>query len=142
MNLSQGLRDLILADPAITALLSPYNGSFAVFTRRPVPEDAKFPMIVISTDVTVNNEDGISYHGPVAVRDIMVYGLNENATQYRDIETLGYALRELFHRTTTPIPVDGYHVIDVQASGPRIAPADNDNEIGRMVELTIRMAKD
>lgn len=141
MNVSEPIRSAIIANGTITSLLTAYAGSFPVFTRRPVPADAPYPMIIISDDVSIGDEDGINDYRLVVVRDVAVYGLNEPHTNYRNVETIGYELRNMFHRIKDAIIVSGYGVIDIIASGPRSAPADSDNEVGRLVTLTIRLSK-
>lgn len=141
MNLAAPIRNAIVANTTITALLQAFQGSFPVFTRVPTPSDSPYPLIVITPDVAISDEDGISDLRPVVVRDVAVYGLNDTAEQYRDVETIGYELRDMFHREKA-LTVPGYHVIDIRVTGPRVAPADTENEVGRMVELTIRLSKD
>lgn len=144
LDLSQSIRDGLLAEPAIAGELPAYgsNGK-TVFTRRPVPSDAPYPMIVISPDVTLNDSyDGINDDRPVVVRDIAIYGKNEPAAAYRQVTDIAYAVRNLFHRTRDIIaPTDDYALIDVRASGPRPAPTDDQQTVGRLVELTVRLSR-
>jgi hypothetical protein len=34
-----------------------------------------------------------------------------------------------------------YHLIDIRASGPRPAPTDDQQTVGRLVELTVRLSR-
>lgn len=138
MDLAAPLRVALVGDSAITNELTAYAGDYPVFTRRPVPEDAPYPMIVVSPDVAIDEQDGINFNRQAQVRDIAVYGKN-NSAEYRAVETLAYAIRSLFHRNSAAISVSGYNVIDIVTSGPIPAPTDDNQTVGRMVTLTVRM---
>jgi hypothetical protein len=132
----------LLNDIVIDAALPAYNSGKAIFTRRPVPSDAPYPMIVISPDVSVSEADGIRDDRPIVVRDIAVYGRNEPAAAYRQVEDIAYAVRHIFHRQRQSLFTNGeYDVIDVRASGPRPAPTDDQQTVGRLVELTVRLSR-
>ena len=62
-------------------------------------------------------------------------------SDYRNVETIGYELRERFHRVRDAIFVEDYNVIDIRASGPIPAPTGDDRLIGRVVTLTIRLQR-
>lgn len=142
LDLTIPLREGLLADAGIVAALPSYgsNGK-TIFSRRPVPSDAPYPMIVISPDVTLSDNDGIDHERPIVVRDIAIYGKNEPASNYRQVEDVAYAVRHLFHSRKDTLPLTGiYKLIDIRASGPRPAPTNDLQTVGRMVELTIRLA--
>jgi hypothetical protein len=139
--LSEPLRTAIVSSSNIISMLPVYLQSYPVFTRRPVPGDAVYPMILISPDITVTDQDGVNDQRPVYMRDVAAYGLNNTPTHYRTVEDIGAALRELFHRNRTAISVSGWGVIDIIAHGPRPAPVDDNDTVGRVVSLTIRLAR-
>jgi hypothetical protein len=139
LDLAAPLRRAIVADAEITALLGSFNGDYSVHTRRPIPEAAGLPMIAISPDVSIRDQDGVRDSRPVIVRDIAVYG--SAAEHYRVVEQIGYLIRDLFHRERYAIEVNQYNVIDIVADGPHPAPVDDASEVGRSVTLTIRLAK-
>lgn len=139
LDLSAPLRTAIIGHTPITSKLATFNGAPAVFTRRPVPD--AYPLVIVSPDIVLSDEDGISDLRPVVVRDIAVYGLNDTAANYRKVEQVGYALRDLFHRQRQAITVIGYRVIDIVAQGPYPAPVDDDTTVGRRVTLQARLAK-
>lgn len=139
MNLAIPLRTAIVGASSIIAELTAYQDSYPVFTRRTVPTDAPYPMIVVSSDVLLGEEDGINDERPVPVRDIAVYGQNDTPANYRKVETIAYALRTLFHRKPGIIIVPGWSVTQILARGPMPAPTDDDQTVGRVVELTIRL---
>jgi len=141
MNVASALRVALVGDSAITALLPVYESDFPVFTRRPAPVDVTFPIIMISPDVMIGNEDGVNDDRPLIVRDVTTYGSNENAGNYRAVEAIAYAVQELFHRKRNSITVAGWSVTDIVANGPISVPDDDEQRIGRMVELTIRLAR-
>ena len=149
LNISEPIREALLGMYPITDLLGTYVGEPSIFTRRPVPSEAAYPMVVISPDVVVYDQDALDRRRPVVMRDLAVYG-QENATRngaqvsdYRVIESLGYELRERFHRQKDVLifPDADYHVIDIVASGPIVAPTGDERLIGRVVTLTIRLQK-
>lgn len=139
LDLSEPLRTAIIGEIAITGSLAVFANAPAVFTRRPVPSEATFPMICVSPDIMISDADGLSSLRPVVTRDVTVYGQQDSA--YRLVEDVGYLLRELFHRRKQSISVVGYHVVDIVASGPRPAPVDDDKLVGRVVTLTVRLQK-
>src|SRR3990167_5381942 len=134
MDLSEPLRTAIVDDATIAALLPIYAGSKTVFTRRPVPDNAAFPIVVISPDIAITDQDGIDDNRPVIIRDVAVYGRND-AASYRAVEAIAYEIRDLFHRRRQSLTVLGWDVVDVVALGPRTAPTDDEQTVGRVVEL-------
>lgn len=141
MNIGPALRAAIVNDSVISPLLGLYNGGPSVHTRRPVPDAAGYPMVVISGDVSITDFDAIDSFRSVIVRDIAVYGQQDaqTASEYRTVEEIGYLLRTLFHRNKDAVLVDDYHVIDVRASGPRVAPTEDEKSVGRVVTVSVRV---
>lgn len=138
MNLAPAIRSPLVNDQALRKLLASFEGAPAVFTRRPVPN--AYPCAVVSPDVTVGDQDLLVTQIPVVTRDIAVYGGNETAAKYRVVEAAAYRVREIFHRSNA-IALDGWHIIDVTASGPIAAPTDDIKRVGRLVSLSIRMMR-
>lgn len=141
VNLAVPIRDAIVAASSVTSNLSAYQGSFPVFTRRPVPDDAPELTIVVSPDVTSTDGDGISDRRPVIERDVAIYGKNSAAAKYRAVETVAYAVQSLFHRERSAIVVPGWSVTEIIAHGPIAAPTDDEQTVGRVVMLAISLAK-
>jgi hypothetical protein len=141
LDVAPGIRTAILADSTITALLSTYQGAASVHTRIPVPTGVSLPHIVIGPDVAVSDYDGLRSDRPIVLRDVFVYGAAGSSRQddYRDVETIAYALRALFHRQKSVLSVDDYDVVSVTVSGPVPAPSNDEEIIGRVVTLTIRL---
>ena len=147
LDLAVPLRNAILGLPTVTDLLGTYVNEPSVQTRRPAPGEATFPMILISPDVFVADQDALSTFRPVVGRDIGVYGRTVQEGEfghqddYRAIEEIGYALREAFHRQREILYVEDYNVIDIVAAGPYPAPTGDDRLIGRVVSLRIRLQR-
>ena len=138
LDLAPALYAAVASNVGVASQLGIYNGEPAIFTRRPIPEASTYPLVAISPDVTIGDEDGTNYDSPTVVRDVTVYGLGE--VQYRAVETLAYLLRTQFHRQRDSITVTGWNVVSIIASGPRSAPTDDDQTIGRVITLTIKLA--
>lgn len=141
MDLSEPLRTAVIGESTITNELAAYKGSFPVFTRRPVPDDAVYPMIVISSGMQAGEFDGLTDQRPVLVRDVLVYGSNETAAKYRQVEAIANTVWSLFNRGWQSILVSGWKVVEIIASGPSPAPTDDEQTVGRRIELTITLAK-
>lgn len=143
MNLAQPLREAILNNVEITDALGTYMGEPSVFTRRPLPDGATYPMVAISPDISIRDADALVTQRPIIQRDVTVYGqigpAGSETDHYRVVETLAYAVREMFHRRKQVLFVDDYHVVDIVASGPIPAPTESERLIGRVVSLTIRL---
>lgn len=140
-DLAAPIRAALVGASGITSLLSAYAGSFPIFTRRPAPADAPYPMIMVSPDISVTDRDGVNDLQPVVQRDVAVYGQNDTAAHYRDVETIAYAVRTLFHRKWRALTVSGWGVVSIVARGPIPAPTDDEKTVGRLVTLEIALAK-
>lgn len=138
LDLAGPIRLAILADADITALLGVWNSEPAVFTRRPTPENAPYPMAIVSPDISIGNQDMLRTQVMVVRRDVSVYG--EQPRDYRTVEALAYKLKTLFHRNKFSIDVSpGFQLIDIVADGPIPAPSDSKDLVGRMVLLRLRL---
>lgn len=109
-----------------------------VYTRRPVPSGATYPMIIVSEDIVSADRDLIDTRMQFIVRDILVYGQNDTSSHYREVESMAYAVFDKFHRRPSSIVVSGWHIVDVIARGPISAPTDDNTTVGRLVTLSIR----
>lgn len=139
IDLAPDIRAALLQSATITALVSEWQSEPAIFTRRPIPEDAIKPFIIVSTDISILNEDGLNSKRPVILRDIIAYG--DQPENYRDVEIIGYEIRNIFHRNKFSIlPTDPeVEVIDIVAEGPAIAPTDDEKSIARRVTIRVRI---
>jgi hypothetical protein len=146
LDLSEPIRTAILANTDVVALLASFKSSYPVFTRRPAPVDAPYPMILVSPDISISSlTDMIHDFRPVQVRDVIAYGENTTAKKYRNVETLGHLIRGIFHSNRQSIDVtgvnQGWNVVNVTAAGPVPAPTDDDQTIARMVTITFQLAR-
>lgn len=139
--LEQPIRAALIAETGVTANLSAYKGSYPVFTRRPAPEDVVYPIVMVSPDVSKDDQDGIDDSRPIIVKDVTVYGLNNTSANYRTVEAVARTIHNLFHRQRDAIDVTGWGVIQIIARGPIPAPTDDDQLVARMVSLTIQLAQ-
>lgn len=140
-DLATPLRDRLVATAAITSQLAAYKASFPVFTRRPAPSDAPYPMIIISPDISKTDQDGIDDFRPIFTRDITVYGQNDTSARYRTVESLARTVHDIFHSTRDSIVVPDWHLIQITCTGPIPAPVDDDQTVARMVSLTLQLAQ-
>lgn len=141
VDLAQPIRNALVGASSITSLLPAYLNGYPVFTRRPVPDDAPFPNLVVSPDVAADEQDGVADQRPVLQRDVMVYGRNTTDAEYRAVEAVARQVHTLFHRQRNSITVSGWGVVDVVARFPMPAPTDDEQTVGRVVPLTIRLSK-
>lgn len=140
-DLAAPIRAALLGDASIISGLPAYAGGYPIFTRRPAPADAPYPMIMVSPDISVTDQDGVNFLEPLVERDVAVYGQNDTAAHYRAVESMAYAVRALFHRRWRSLVVPEWKVVQVVARGPIPAPTDDDQTVGRLVTLTITLAQ-
>lgn len=149
LELDAPLRQAVMYLTDVTDMLGTYLGEPSVFTRRPTPGEATYPMVVISPNIARGDSDALVTKRPIVIRDLITYGYSIRDTlefgqvdQYREVDQIAEMLFEGFHRNNdlrAILDVPGYHVIDVVASGPIPAPVENVRLIGRVVTLTIRL---
>lgn len=135
IDLQPAIRSYILNDQIIASLLPAFEGSKPIFTRRPVPENAPYPMIVISPLVSDNQLDYLQCKRSVITHDIAVYGSNDSSANYRNVETIARRIKTIFHRMpnySLNMPV-GSNLIKTNATAPIPAPIDDETKVGRVV---------
>jgi len=145
LDLLPDLRDSVLEITGVTAELAAWNEEPAVFTRRPAPQDAEFPICMISAPVNLTDQDGLSVQRPVLSHQIAFYG-NKGAPgseqdQTRAVERAAFAARQHFHRNRFSVQPTGYYVIDVRVRGPVPAPVDDENKVGRVLTVQVRLGE-
>lgn len=145
LDLGPALREALIAATAISANLAVFNEEPAVFTRRPVPDEAGMPLIICNDPAALGEADGLTSDRPVWMGDVAIYGHKAAAgseeDQTRIVQILGNRVRTLFHRQKWALQVGGFHVIDIRASGPVPAPVDDDKTVGRIVSLIVRLGR-
>lgn len=140
-DITEPVRDALLANATLTGQLPTYNGSPTIFTRRPVPAEARYPMVVVSKDINIIDEDGIFDWRPVITRDIAVYHTNEKDSNYALVALLAFTIRSMFHRQRAAIVVPGWGITQILATGPIDNRIDQDNLAGSVVQLAVRVAQ-
>lgn len=142
-DLSLPLYAALTLNPDIVALLGEWQGTASIFTNRPTPPDAAYPMLVTAGDVTRSDDDLLDDPVLVIVRDISIFGQNTAVggnNQTRICDNIALRVRDLFHRQRTSIEVDQWDVLDIVCQGPIVGPTDDDRSVHRMVTLTIRLS--
>lgn len=146
LDLAGPIRDSLMANTEIALELEEWNGEPAIFTRRPVPSDAPDLIILINAPFAITDADGLTSDRPVVQLDLAIYGRKGEAgtaqDQTRIVERLGFRIRRHFHRQRFSVQPEGFSVIDVRAGGPVPAPTDDDQTIGRIVALIVRLRRD
>lgn len=146
LDLGPPIRAALLEAENIAGELGLYKEKPAIFTRRPVPEEASDPIIIINPDAAISDEDALNSERPIVMRDIAIYGVKaapaDPADQSRLVEALGYRVRKLFHRQKFSIRPEGFSVIEIIATGPIVAPVDDEATVGRIVSLTVRLRRE
>lgn len=125
-------------DVTLTALLSTYEGSPAVFTDRPVPPDAQAPYVFVSESVVDRSFDTLKELGRDFAKDLWVVFPQFRA---KDLKTAAEQVRTIFHKQA--LSVTGFQTVQVFASGPTAgfpedtsgAGQDNIPEIARIVTV-------
>jgi hypothetical protein len=116
-----------------------------VFTRRPVPDEAEFPMIIVNDPAALSDEDGLTRtarSGWATWRFTAARPRRERRRTRRESSSRSRSgCAALFHRQKWALQVGGFHVIDIRASGPVPAPVDDDKTIGRIVSLIVRLGR-
>lgn len=132
------IREFIISDIDLTANLSSYKNSKSVFTRRPIPEDIEYPIILINPPVTQSETDFLNIFRREVVYDIIVYGKNDTSENYRKVEETAFLLANKFARlnkNSFNMP-SGSMLVQAIGIGPLIAPTDDENMTARAVSVT------
>lgn len=145
LDLGPAFREALIAAAPISSVLSVYDEEPAVFTRRPVPDAAEYPLIIVNDPASLGDADGLTSSHPVWSGDIAIYGQKGAPGTAEDhtriVQQAALAVRTLFHRQKWALSVGGFNVIDIRATGPVPAPVDDDKTIGRIVSLIVRLGR-
>lgn len=140
IDLQPTLRSFLLNDSTFSSYLSTYNGSRAIFTRRPVPPDASYPLAIISPLVGQIQNDFIGCgNRQVSTYDVAIYSTNDDPVSYRNVEAASYRLARILHRIpnhTLTMPTGSYFV-QTTAIGPFPAPTDDEVKVARVVSVNV-----
>lgn len=141
-DLSTNIRAALIADTSIMAKIANYKNSKAVFTRRPVPEDATYPMIVVSPLVAATNLDSLNCGRNIETYDILVYDTNEDSVNYRNVEEVAFAIARKFHRAdkfSISAPT-GTKIVNIMANAPLPSPTDDNVKVARFVSVQVQLS--
>lgn len=142
IDLQPAIRQFILSDTTFTAFLSTYLDTKAVFTRRPVPQDAQYPLAIISPLIADLQNDFVSCGGRrVITHDISIYSTNDDSLSYRNVEAAAYRLSKIMHRIPaySLVMPAGSSLIQTNAIGPLPAATDDLVKIARVVSINFEI---
>lgn len=129
------IRVSLLTNSDLIAGLATWKGHPAVFTERPVPEGARYPMVVVGPIANRSGlDDGINDHRPELTVDITVYGDKPGGNEL--VDTLAEIIFAHFHRARNLV-VSNYQLVQIMAMGPFAAPADDEAGAARTVSINI-----
>jgi len=139
IDFSSSIRTAIITDP-LASDISNFSGSKAVFTRRPAPTGAIYPMVFIGPQVPGTQDDYVNGKlRRTVIYDILTYGKNDEATNYRLVEKIAFAIAKKFARPSPfvlSVP-SGYSIVSIVGTTAMPAPTDDLQIVGRMSQLNI-----
>lgn len=140
IDLSISIRKYLLSLPEFTNYISDYHNSYSVFTYRPVPKDAQYPMCIISSAAGGGDMDMLACHMRTIDYHVILYDQNSEPTKYINLERIANLVARSFHRVNTNLlEQDGFQVVSVTASNPFPAPTDDNETIARAITLNIEV---
>lgn len=132
--LSTAIFSRLSGDATLTALLGKTATVPSIFTKRPIPTGAGYPLVIVGPVVSDQHADAISSVGRQIAIDVSVHG--KAADQYNATVDAAERIRALLHRSkVTP---SGWQSVVIVCSGPIDAPAEPD-EISRVVTANVRL---
>lgn len=139
-QLTQGIFNYLAADAGLASRLATYSFDGvmrpAVFTDLPVPEDAAFPFVAVSGNITGPALDTLNTMGAEITRDVGVY---DKASQGQaTLEDTADYVRSLFHFRPFTVPL--YRMISCSAGYPVIAPTDQTVN-GRLITVRFLLGR-
>lgn len=126
--LTQALYATLATDPAVVAGTAPYRGGPGVFSGRSAPGDAPMPYVHIRPALVDAPWDTLAREGREITQEIRAHAPDANGEGA--IAALAERIRDLLHNR--PLPVTGWHVALLSASGPADVP-DEPGFVGRAV---------
>jgi hypothetical protein len=126
INVLSTVYSTLASGSSLTAKLSTYSGSPAIFTTEPVPNDAVMPYIVITDSVAQTPQDTKLTRGREVWMDIRCYTKSNGSVA--NVDSIAELVRELLHRKTLSgigfssivTTVDGYIVANEEYAYGRI----------------------
>ena len=143
INLAVSIRSFLLTDSALTSLLPNFKGSPAIFTRRPLPDDAPPFVCIVSPLISGFDSDYLRRFQRELTYDVSFYGPNATAADYRKVEDASFICVQKMHRLNTrnfSMP-QGWQLVRAKAYGPIAAAVDDDKTVGRLVSVNFFVAQ-
>jgi len=134
--LTAAIYDKLTADATLTAMLTSYNGSPAVFTIDPVPGDAVRPYLVTAGEAVQTPFDTKTTRGRDVIRDVRCYADADGSAVV--IEAIAERVRAVLHRQ--PLTIAGFDWILSDCSGPIVA--DERDVYGRIISVSLKAQED
>jgi hypothetical protein len=145
LDMLAAFRDAVMAESTVAGLLETWQGEPAVFTRRPLPADAPDLCVLINPAAATTDADGLTSRRPIVTHDIAIYGRKgmpgSAEDQTRAVERIAGLLQLHFHRNRFSVQPDGFSVIGVRVGGPMPAPVDDEQTVGRIISVTVRLRR-
>jgi len=139
-QLTQGIFNYLVSDAGLAARLATYSFDGvlrpAVFTDLPVPEDAAFPFVIVSGNITGTALDTMNTMGAEITRDIGVY--DKASAGQAILDDLADYVRSLLHFRPFSVPL--YRLISCGAGYPVIAPTDQTVN-GRLITVRFLLGR-
>lgn len=139
IDLTVMIRKYILEIEEFTDVISNYGvDGKAIFTRRPVPEDAIYPMAVISPLYSEVKVQQITCNRRNLTYQIVVYGDNDTSDNYNKVEGAAFVLARSFDSANVhdfDMP-QGAQLLGLTTTSPMSAPTDDNNRVARVVSVT------
>lgn len=136
IDLLPTLRSYVLSDAEFISKLADYQGSKAIFTRMPAPQDAPYPLCLISPIVGDIQRDFISCGDRrLLMHDFFVHSTNDSSASYRAVQAAAFRLATILHNAS-PFLFDmpaGSQLIEVTAISPLPAPTNDTIKVSFVV---------
>ena len=127
----RGIYNQLLTDGNLRTMLGTFDGQPSIFTSTPIPEEAKYPFVVINgsaSDVDAPTKNGI---GRVVSAQIGIYGHHNGDID--SVEEPAEYIRGVLSSGNSDSFVRGWRVAGSIPSGP--IPNDLDDLYGRIVSI-------
>lgn len=120
--INKGIYERMANDATLTAMISTYKGSPAIFTIPTIPTDATFPLITANEDFSVLPFDTKNLQGREVTRFVRVFAEASGSRVLMD--DISERVRSLFHRQHLQVQIAGYQIILINVTGPEFLATD------------------
>ena len=131
-DIAKEVRDALVADGTLVAMLATYKAGPAIFTAPLAPEDAVMPYVLVDADDVANIDAGTkNTTGREIFKDVRCFADDNGSTVV--IRNIADRILNLFHRA--PFTVAGGKVMLVDVSGS--IALDDEDSYGRAITLKV-----